>query len=257
VPYPADWLPALRDLALAAAREIDRIGPSDQRRKADGSPVTAADMAAETIITVGLARMAPDIPILSEEAVPPTVGVIGRFWCVDPLDGTRDFVAGHADHVVSLALIADSVPVLGVLAAPATGVAWTGGVGTPAMRWRDGDGQPIQARAMPASGPVALVSRSNRDGVALEAWLARAGVSGRRIVGSALKFALLAEGEADLYPRFGATSEWDTAGGQAVLTAAGGRVASFDGSVLTYGKPGAANPPFLAHGDVAWTPPRG
>jgi 3'(2'), 5'-bisphosphate nucleotidase len=233
VPYPADWLPALRDLALAAAREIDRIGPSDQRRKADGSPVTAADMAAETIFTVGLARMAPDIPILSEEAVPPTVGVIGRFWCVDPLDGTRDFVAGHADHVVSLALIADSVPVLGVLAAPATGVAWTGGVGTPAMRWRDGDGQP------------------------LEAWLARAGVSGRRIVGSALKFALLAEGEADLYPRFGATSEWDTAGGQAVLTAAGGRVASFDGSVLTYGKPGAANPPFLAHGDVAWTPPRG
>jgi len=169
------------------------------------------------------------------------------FWCVDPLDGTRDFADGFADFVVCVGLISAGYPVLGVLFAPASGLAWTGANGQ-AHRVEDGRSTEIFARSCPPTGPVALVSRSNRDGEKLEQYLEKTGATERRTIGSALKFARLAEGAGDLYARFGPTHEWDTAAGQAVLEAAGGTVLNDQGDRLIYGKPRFANGPFFARG---------
>ncbi len=239
-------------LAAAAGAEINRLGNvKDLRRKTDGSPVTAADEAAETIILAGLRALTPEIPIVAEEQM-----AAGHrhdllegapFWCVDPLDGTRDFADGFDDYVVCIGLIVANYPVIGALFAPASGVAWIGFDGT-ATRIAEGARSPIAARISSEVGPVAFISRSNRDGLRLDAYLDAQNARERRVVGSALKFALLAEGAGDLYARFGPTNEWDTAAGQAVLEAAGGSVVDEHGARMRYGKPRFANGAFIARG---------
>ena len=241
-------------IARAAGGEIlahyaDTIAST---RKADGSPVTAADHAAEAVIVAGLRALDPATPIVSEELVErgeiPDVAS-GAFWCVDPLDGTKEFIARTDEFVVCIARIERGMPVLGVLYAPALDVAYAGAEPGSAIKIAGaGAPQAIAARALPADGVVALDSRSHRDGAELDRWLAQYQIRERRICGSALKFGLVAEGAADLYARFGNTSEWDTAAGHAVLTAAGGSVRALDGGPLGYGKPRFLNHGFIARG---------
>lgn len=217
--------------------------------KPDLSPVTQADLAAEAIILAALADYAPGVPVVAEESCAagrvPEVGT--RFLLVDPLDGTKDFVAGGRDFTVNIALIEGGMPKLGVVQAPVTGDLYGGVVGEGAWREIDGVRSAIAVRAPPAEGMTALVSRSHYT-EETTAWLAERGVTRRRAVGSSLKYCLLAAGEADLSARHGPTSEWDTAAGHAVLLAAGGRMETLDGAPLTYGKPGFLNPGLVAWG---------
>ena len=239
---------ALRDLALAAGREIMRIYGAGftARAKADASPVTDADEAAERIILEGLARIAPDVPVVAEEQVaagraPQSPGA--RFFLVDPLDGTKEFVARNGEFTVNIARIEDGRPVAGVVHAPAVGETyWADVSGAHA-----GDGRKIAARMPPGEGLVALVSRSHGN-AETEAWLAAEPIAARKTAGSSLKFCHIAAGLGDVYPRIGRTMEWDTAAGQAILEAAGGSVRDLAGRPLAYGKPGFVNPSYVARG---------
>lgn len=221
-------------------------------RKADSSPVTVADREAEALIVAALVAIDPDVPIVAEEAVaagaaPQEGGE--RFWLVDPLDGTREFIGGTDEFTVNIGLVRDGMPVLGVVHAPALGETYGGLV--PGGAWRAKPGaarQSIAARSVPTGGPVALSSRRHGDRGRLDEMLARMEVAAHRTVGSSLKFCLLAAGEGDIYPRYGETNEWDTAAGHAVLLAAGGSVSTLDGAPLGYGKPGFRNPEFIARG---------
>lgn len=248
-------LDALKTLALAAGAEIMNHYRGDLavESKADDSPVTAADRDAEAAILPGLAALAPDVPIISEEAhaagkSPQTVGQ--RFWLVDPLDGTREFINRRDEFTVNIALIEDGTPCLGVVYAPATGDLYGAAVPGVVFHWTaDGGERTIAARAIPTMGAVGVISRSHRgDAAVMDAFLERHGITDSISVGSSLKFCEVARGRADYYPRFGETSEWDTAAGHAVVLAAGGRVTVLDGTPLTYGKPRFLNPPFIASG---------
>lgn len=246
-------LDQLVDLATQAGAAILSLYPSDCRMadKSDASPVTAADHAAEAVITAGLRELTPSIDIVAEEAASrdgmPACPA-GAFWLVDPLDGTREFIARNGEFTVNIALIEDGVPTLGVVLAPALGVAWAGGRDLGAWR-QDAEGRrTIKVRTVPAAGLTVLGSRSHADDAAMNAYLDGRIVAGFKAAGSSLKFCLLAEGEADLYPRFGRTMEWDTAAGHAVLLAAGGSVCTLDGQALQYGKEGFENPYFVAGG---------
>lgn len=241
-------------LALEAGAAILKLYESgvEVTTKADKTPVTDADRAAEDIILPGLQRLTPDIPIVSEEAVatsgfPQNVG--NRFWLVDPLDGTREFISRNGEFTVNIALIEDRRATFGVLLAPAKGLLYAGyGPGT-AMLGRDGGPpRPIAARRPPPEGLTVLISRSHSEKATVDEFLARYPVRDRKAVGSALKFGVLAEGEGDLYVRLGRTMEWDTAAGHAVLVSAGGRVETIDGKEFLYAKPGFENPHFTAHG---------
>jgi 3'(2'), 5'-bisphosphate nucleotidase len=221
------------------------------RAKADASPVTAADEAAEALILRHLAELTPEIPVVAEETVAsghvPNIEA-GPFWLVDPLDGTKEFLSRNGEFTVNIALIQAREPVLGVVLAPARGQTWWGARGNGAVA-RDADGgtRAIAVRKAPAGGLVAIASRSHRD-PETEAFLDQAGVAECISAGSSLKFCLVAEGKADLYPRFGRTMEWDVAAGHAVLSAAGGRVTTRDGAPFRYRKPGFENPAFIARG---------
>jgi len=248
-------LPDLTSLARRAGAAILAFYTPDltAAHKLDGSPVTAADQAAEDIILPGLRALTPDIPIVSEEAFAagqvPDVSA-GRFWLVDPLDGTKEFIKRNGEFTVNIALVQGGLPVLGVVFLPATGELFTGhGPGT-ARRTGPGrtDGQPVGCRRVPAGGLTVAVSRSHADTAKLAGFMADKDFCGWMVAGSSLKFCRIAQGLADLYPRLGPTMEWDTAAGQAVLTAAGGRVETLDGQPLTYGKPGFVNPHFIASG---------
>lgn len=247
---------AVSALALEAGAAIMKIyeGSPQVTTKADKSPVTDADRAAETIILAGLKRLTPDIPAVAEEAVaahglPQNVGA--RFWLVDPLDGTREFISRNGEFTVNIGLIEDRRPTLGVLLAPAkgNGLLYAGhGPGTATLAEGGGAPRPIAARGAPRDGLTVLVSRSHSEKATVDEFLARYPVRERVSVGSALKFGVLAEGAADLYPRLGRTMEWDTAAGHAVLIAAGGRVETLEGTEFLYAKPGFENPHFVAHG---------
>ncbi|WP_193181868.1 3'(2'),5'-bisphosphate nucleotidase CysQ [Nisaea sediminum] len=207
--------------------------------KADGSPVTAADRAADKLIVAGLKKLTPEIPIISEEgfaagANPDISG--GTYWLVDPLDGTKEFIKRNGDFTVNIALLEDFEPVLGVVLTPVTGLASAGVVGDGAFdEEADGSRRTISARQADPKQITVVASRSHRS-PELEAYLAELKPAEEISRGSALKFCLVARGEADLYPRVGPTSEWDTAAGQAVLMAAGGSMTSFDGTPFRYGK---------------------
>lgn len=228
--------------------------------KGDGSPVTRADAAAEVIILSALAKIAPDIPVIAEEAVAggyaPVTG--SRFFLVDPLDGTKEFIGRNGDFTVNIALIEDGVPVLGVVYTPARGDVFVGeaGVGARYAKLADGgvgDWAAIRVRPAPVAGLAVLASRSHLTDETRD-FIAKFKVADLVPAGSSLKFCKLAAGEADLYPRLGRTMEWDTAAGDAVLRAAGGAVRTMDGRPLVYGKRGQAddvdfaNPWFVASG---------
>jgi 3'(2'), 5'-bisphosphate nucleotidase len=223
----------------------------DVTKKGDESPVTAADERAERVILAGLARIAPGIPVVAEEEVAagrvPEVG--DRFWLVDPLDGTKEFISRNGEFTVNIALVEQGRPVLGLVCAPAVGRLFGGGEGVGA--WvEDANGRrAITTRAVPDAGLTVVASRSHGDETALDAFLAGRTVASRTNAGSSLKLCLVAAGEADVYPRLGRTMEWDIAAGDAVLRAAGGivRVVA-GGAVLAYGKPGFDNPHFAAWG---------
>jgi 3'(2'), 5'-bisphosphate nucleotidase len=256
---PAAMIAEVARLAeLAGARTLDFFcSMLSIEQKADDSPVTAADRAAEDLILPGLVRLTPNIPIVAEEAVaaglcPP---VDERFWLVDALDGTKEFIARINDFSVNIALIEAGKPVAGVVHMPALGETYVAsGPGKVFRSIKGGAPQPVAARSPAADGLVLLVSRSHANKPVLESFLhERIEQRGERIkeqreIGSSLKFCVIAAGEADLYPRLGPTMEWDTAAGHAVLAAAGGAVETLDGKPLHYGKPGFRNPSFLARG---------
>lgn len=243
----------IADIAEEAARLILPYWRADTavETKADASPVTEADRAAEALILARLAEHWPQVEAVAEEAVaadgtPSSVGT--WFWLIDPLDGTRGFVQGRESYSVNIALIRGDAPVAGAVTAPALGVSWRSAApGQGALRRAFGEPwRTIRVRERPADA-VALVSHSINDEDALRL-AARNGCTQWQGMDSSLKFCLIAEGRFDAYPRTGPTSEWDTAAGQAVLEAAGGRVLAEDGRPLAYGKPGFLNGPFSAIG---------
>ncbi len=214
--------------------------------KGDGSPVTEADQAAENIILAALADVVPDITVISEEnAASHTLRAPERFVLVDPLDGTKEFLKENSKggFTVNIALIENRRPVLGIVFAPVLNRMFTGIVGIGAQE----NGAPIAIRKVPDSGPVAVASASHRD-EQTDHWLADHNISDTVSIGSSLKFCLVAAGEADVYPRFGPTMEWDTAAGDAVLRAAGGTVSNPDNTPFLYAKPDYRNGAFIAKG---------
>jgi 3'(2'), 5'-bisphosphate nucleotidase len=254
----------LTELVIRAGEAILAVNRSAMKveGKSDGSPVTEADLAADRIIAEGLARLAPDLPSLSEErarlARPP---FRGSFFLVDPLDGTKEFVAGRNEFTVNLALVSDGTPLLGIVSAPALGVIWRGIVGRGAERLVLRDGappivEPIHTRPYPAYGKpcTAAVSRSHGDD-RTEAFIGERGGAVRAELGSAVKFGRVAEGEVDIYPRLAPTSEWDVAAGHAVVTAAGGKITDSRGAALRFGlRDDFIVPEFIAWGDPAAAP---
>ncbi|MFC0387357.1 3'(2'),5'-bisphosphate nucleotidase CysQ family protein [Muricoccus vinaceus] len=248
-----DLLALAATLAERAAHAINAIRAAGfaVERKSDASPVTEADRIAEALIVEGLRAASPDIPVVAEEEVAAGLhtALAPRTWLVDPLDGTREFAAGHDSFTVNIGLVVNGIAHLGAVAVPAT-MEIFGGIVPRGLAWkRDAAGQrPIRARAIPAEGATVLASRHYSDDPRLDRFLEGRQVAKVVKIGSAVKFCRLAEGAGDLYPRFGRTMEWDTAAPQAVLEAAGGRVAGFDGAPLRYGKPLFENMAFLAQG---------
>jgi 3'(2'), 5'-bisphosphate nucleotidase len=239
-------------LALRAATVILEIRARGfaVERKEDRSVVTEADRAAEALIVAGLRAACPGISVIAEEEVAGgrITEATPQFWLVDPLDGTREFTSGSDDFAVNIGLVRDGRVVLGVVGVPATGELFGGIVGKGAWKRVGGTQTAIRTRAVPAEGVTVVASRHHGAGPELDTFLAGRSVAAIRNYGSSLKFCRLAEGIADLYPRFGRTMEWDTGAPQAVLEAAGGSVRIVDGSPLLYGKPGWENPHFICSG---------
>jgi 3'(2'), 5'-bisphosphate nucleotidase len=221
----------------------------DARLKADRSPVTDADEEAERLILAELAKAFPGVPVVAEEeAAAGRVAQIGkRFFLVDPVDGTKEFVKRGGEFTVNIGEIVDGAPVSGVVFAPAIGRLFVGAVGEGAFEISQGATRAIQARAPDGDGLIAVSSRSHPD-AETDALLKTMTIKGHTNAGSSLKFCLVAAGEADIYPRAGHTMEWDTAAGHAVLAAAAGCVTTWDGAPFSYGKPGFHNGPFIARG---------
>jgi len=264
----ATLMEPLTGLVVRAGAAILSINRAAMRidGKLDGSPVTEADLAADRIISEGLAWLLPDIPTLSEEradlANPP---YDGSFFLIDPLDGTKEFVAGRDEFTVNLALVTNGTPILGIIGAPALGLVWRGLVGRGAERLTVGEksmAEPIQTRPLPKRGDpwIAAVSRSHLDS-RTEAFIAARPGAIREVLGSAVKFGRVAEGSVDIYPRLAPTCEWDVAAGHAVVAAAGGKITDAQGADLRFGKgrqglkgqQGFIVPEFIAWGDPSAT----
>jgi 3'(2'), 5'-bisphosphate nucleotidase len=248
----------LTAISVRAAEAIVRTGAEGGVRiKSDGSPVAPADEAAEAVIRDGLARLDPLLPIISEEQAErdrPSVGA-AHYFLVDPLDGTREYIAGRNEYTINIALMADGAPILGIITAPALGLIWRGIVGRGAERTIiAGDvsapPEPIHCRPLPAGELIAVVSRSHLE-PRTRAYLDRLPSAKRVSCGSALKFCRLAEGAADLYPRLAPTRDWDVAAGHAIVVAAGGRMVAPDGTAIVYNTAELLIPGFLAWGDKA------
>jgi 3'(2'), 5'-bisphosphate nucleotidase len=255
------------DIARAAGDVIAEIYERDfsASEKSDGSPVTEADLAANDLIVAALAKLSPEIAIVSEEGSPSAAGAAaetgtletGRFWLVDPLDGTKDFLKRNDEFCVCIALIENGYPVLGVIHAPASGRTYAGaGAGTATLAERGEPALPISCRAPSTDGLVQAVSRSRPDECNVTEYAPDVVLKDRIVSGSALKFALVAAGQADVYANLGGSCEWDTGAGQALIEAAGGTVTTLEGARLIYGKPTFRNPTFIAAGLGAdsWLP---
>ncbi|MBM4221731.1 MAG: 3'(2'),5'-bisphosphate nucleotidase CysQ [Gammaproteobacteria bacterium] len=248
-------LPQIQAIARSAGREISRIYGTAfaVETKADNSPLTAADRAAHETIAEGLGRLTPGIPLWSEESatIPwETRQHWSEFWLVDPLDGTREFIKRNGEFTVNIALVRGHSVVLGVVHAPVLARDYNGHVGGPALR-TDAGQAPREIRVrQPAGPPVRVAGSRSHRGDSLDAFLENLGAHEFVSMGSSLKFCLVAEGTADVYPRLGPTSEWDTAAAQAVVEAAGGRVIDLAGQPLRYNtRTEVLNPHFLASGD--------
>jgi 3'(2'), 5'-bisphosphate nucleotidase len=248
---------ALTVLVAQAAAAILAVAPAAlaTRLKDDHTPVTAADEAADAVIAAGLARLMPGVAVVSEEGACRPGSLGDTFALVDPLDGTKEFVAGRDEYTVNVAIIAGGRPIAGFIAAPALGLMFRGIVGRGAERLAlvaPGDAVAIRCRANLAGPLVAAVSRSHLD-PDTTAFLDRLGVTERITCGSSLKFCRIAEGGADVYPRFSPTSEWDIAAGHAIVTAAGGIMTAPSGAPLRYGRAPAdfKVPGFMVWGDAS------
>ena len=248
-------LPQIQAIAQAAGREISRIYGTAfaVETKADNSPLTAADRAAHETIAEALGTLTPGIPLWSEESA--TIPWETRrhwreFWLVDPLDGTREFIKRNGEFTVNIALVRGHTVVLGVVHAPVLGRDYCGHAGGPALRTDTGQApREIRVR-QPASPPVRVAGSRSHRGDSLNGFLDHLGAHEFVSMGSSLKFCLVAEGSADVYPRLGPTSEWDTAAAQAVVEAAGGRVVDLAGRPLQYNtRAEVLNPHFVASGD--------
>jgi 3'(2'), 5'-bisphosphate nucleotidase len=255
-------LKVLEGLALEAGEEIMRVRSAhfDIINKADGSPVTEADQRAEKVIVSGLLAAFPDIQIVAEEMVcagDTPQNLDERFFLVDALDGTREFCAGREEFTVNIALVEGGAPLAGIVYAPALGAMFVGGAGN-AHRSKalEGGGlsEPEPLKARMAADPATILATRSHMTPETKSYLDGCAGANLRSIGSSLKFCLLAAGEADLYPRFGTTMEWDTAAGDAILRAAGGRTETLEGKPLTYGKRGQVgmadfqNPHFISQG---------
>lgn len=239
-------------VARSAGDEVLEVyaGECAAETKADGSPVTEADHRAQAVICARLERLAPEIPIVAEEdGRGHAKGASAeRFWLVDPLDGTKEFLSRNGEFTVNIALVEGGRPILGVVLAPALGRLFAGGEGAGALIEDGGERRDIEARHVPPEGPTVVSSRSHGDPEALRRCLGERKLGASICAGSSLKFCLVAAGEADLYPRLGRTMEWDTAAGDAIVRAAGGTVTDLEGQPLLYGKPEFENPHFVASG---------
>ena len=252
--FPA--ISELEPIARAAGDTIMAIysQPFTVEYKGDESPLTAADKGAHEVIVQALAGLTPDIPVLSEESGPEVMGLRhgwSRYWLVDPLDGTKEFVSRNGEFTVNIALIEDGKPLWGLVYAPVLDRLWYGGKGMGAWRVADGKREAIQTLPHQEGAPWRVVGSRNHLSRETLDYLARFGDIERGEIelvsmGSSLKFCIIAEGGAELYPRLAPTCEWDTAAAQAVLEGAGGSVTRLDGSPLAYNKPDILNPCFVA-----------
>ena len=257
--YP---FPALMEIAQAAGAAVMQVYRSefDVRRKSDASPLTEADLAAHEVIRSGLEQLRPRLPILSEESSPPPYGERcrwRRYWLVDPLDGTKEFIDRNGEFTVNIALIEAGRARLGVVGAPVLKQLFIGdAVARRAEKHQGGKVTPLAGRPMDGRRSLTLVASRSHGNERLQSYLRaleRAFVEvSRRSMGSSLKLCLLAEGKADLYPRLGPTSEWDIAAADAVLAAAGGAVRQLNGTPLAYNKRNLLNPDFIAVADAAF-----
>jgi 3'(2'), 5'-bisphosphate nucleotidase len=257
----------LPELAEALLPIVDRAGAAIMRiydagftvqHKDDNSPLTLADLESQRIIAEGLAQLTPDIPVLSEESAqaPWSERQAWReLWVVDPLDGTREFIKRNGEFTVNVALVVNHEPLLGVVAAPAQGLMYWGAAGAGAFS-RHRDAAAAKIEISPALQPLRVVGSRSHASPETSRYLERIGPHTMVGIGSSLKFCLIAEGKADLYPRFGPTSEWDTAAGQALLEAAGGHVTRPDGHRLRYNcRESVLNGDFLAFSHSSVLPP--
>jgi 3'(2'), 5'-bisphosphate nucleotidase len=254
---PAELLPRVTEIARragAAILEVYASGDSAAQSKSDSSPLTAADLRSHRLIVAALRELTPDIPVLSEEGAATPFGERSgwrRYWLVDPLDGTREFLARNGQFTVNIALIEEHTPVLGVVQVPVSDTAYQGVTGVGAWRQTGSAARvPIRVQAR-AVDPVRVVGSRSHRGDSLDAFLERLGTFELKPIGSSLKFCLVAEGSADVYPRLGPTSEWDTAAAHAVAAAAGAGVVQLDGEPLRYNdKAELINPFFVVYGDA-------
>ncbi|HXG28796.1 MAG TPA: 3'(2'),5'-bisphosphate nucleotidase CysQ [Nevskiales bacterium] len=256
---PAQLLPAVAALARRAGDAILQVYRQDFAvdHKGDDSPLTAADLASHRCIMDGLAGLTPELPRLSEEGADIPFAERSRwrrYWLIDPLDGTREFVKRNGEFTVNIALVEDGRPVLGVVHAPVLGTTYLAADGAGAFK-QDGDAPAAPIRCSRTASPARIVASRSHVTPELEALLKRLPPHEALNIGSSLKLCLVAEGKADFYPRLGLTSEWDTAAGQAVVEQAGGRVCTTDGAPLRYNqKDSLLNPDFLVIGepDYPW-----
>lgn len=244
-------IPVVR-AAGAIELEYFRAG-AEVTDKSDGSPVTLADQEAEKLIAEKLRDLCPAIPMVGEESaaaglIPDIAG--GEFWLVDPLDGTREFITGSGDFTVNIALLRDFTPVMGIIYAPVADELYFGAENSAFMSLQGRPEEKISARPPPSSGLTVVASKRHGDPERLNDFLKNKKVAQMTSRSSSLKFCIIAAGNADFYPRLGPTCEWDTAAGDAILRAAGGRVTTLDGKPLSYGKAGRKflNPEFTAFG---------
>ena len=241
----------LRRIARDAGARIMDLYGAQADWKSDGSPVTAADHAAQEVITAGLHAITPNVPVLSEEGKTieyPARKNWARLWVVDPLDGTKEFLKQSGEFTVNIALVENGEPVLGIVHAPAIDASWVGHRGGPALAFR-GDERTIIRCSAKAASPVRLAVSRDHLGESEKALMDHLAPTEIVSAGSSLKFCLIAEGRADLYPRFVPTMEWDTAAAQAVLEAAGGQVTDRAGAPLQYNRENLRNPPIVAWAD--------
>lgn len=248
-------LPELLDIARRAGAAILEVYREDfsVTHKEDDSPLTKADLASHVIIRDALTQLTPDIPVLSEESAAidfETRSGWKCYWLVDPLDGTKEFVNRNGEFTVNIALIDNHVPVCGVVHVPVTDVSYTGVAGFGALRYSPGKQPERITVRKPCADPVVVVGSRSHANPRLEQFLTALGPHEMISMGSSLKFCVLAEGNADFYPRLGPTSEWDTAAAHAVVTAAGGQIVKLDGQPLEYNrKDSLLNPEFLVIAD--------
>ncbi len=249
---PLEAIVSLAKEAGLAIMALYNEGELDVRLKEDVSPVTRADLAAHRVILAGLQELTPMVPVLSEESESIPYSERQRwetYWLVDPLDGTKEFIKRNGEFTVNIALIVRGEPLLGVVHAPALGRTYSAVLGKGAFRQESSRERPSRIVVHRKGGRKlkVVVSRSH-PGAEAEAFLRALGTYDTVQIGSSLKFCLVAEGSADIYPRFGPTREWDTAAGHCVLSSAGGAMTDLHGQPLRYNKPDLLNPPFIATG---------